>query len=285
MNLDGLMLHYQKNNYQIIKMMRAAYLLIFVLAGLTACKFGTHEKQQPDITKDTLSYTYEVIKMRADDCGNKPDSGCTVVNIKYPLFTDREALNDTVTKKLTGLFGFFQSDIELKEMGEHFLTTYENFKKRNKRSGIFFTLNSNAQVLRQDSNLTTLETNSYTFQGGAHGGSYMFFINWDTKANKDLTLDDLLVNDYNIKLNEVADTIFRKQEKLTDTSSLDKDYFFKDNKFKLNRNFLITPLGLRFVYNIYEIKPYAAGRTEIIISYDKIKSLLKPNTVITQYIK
>ena len=266
--------------------MRVAYILIFfALVGLTSCQFETQKKQQPDIEKDTLSYTYEMIKLRADDCGDKPDSICTVVNIKYPIFTDHEALNDTVTKKLTGLFGFFQTDIGLKEMGEHFLTTYENFKKRNKRSSVFFTLNSNAQVLRQDSNLTTLETNSYTFQGGAHGGSYVFFINWDTKADKNLALDDILIDSYKTNLTQVADTIFRQQEKLSDTSSLSKDYFFKGDKFKLNRNFLITPLGLRFVYNIYEIKPYAAGRTEVLIPYDKIKPLLKPNTVITQYIK
>ena len=267
--------------------MKVSYIVVvlFALAALTSCHFETQEKQQPDITKDTLSYTYEQIKLRADDCGDKPDSSCTVVNIKYPLFAYRDALNDTVTKKLTGLFGFFQTDIGLKEMGEHFLSTYENFKRRNKRSGVFFTLNSNAQVLRQDSNLTTLETNSYTFQGGAHGGSYTFFINWGTKADKNLALEDILVDGYKTKLTQVADTIFRQQEKLTDTSSLAKDYFFKGDTFKLNRNFLITPIGLRFLYNIYEIKPYAAGRTELLIPYDKIKPLIKPNTVITQYIK
>ncbi|RZA02386.1 MAG: DUF3298 domain-containing protein [Sphingobacteriaceae bacterium] len=266
--------------------MRAAYLIIiFALAGLTACKFETQKKQEPDITQDTLTYAYQTINLRADDCGDKPDSACTVVNIKYPLFVERDALNDTVTKKLTGLFGFFQDSISLKEMGEHFLTTYYNFKHRNKRSEIFFTLNSNAQVLRQDSNLTTIETNSYTFQGGAHGGNYTFFINWDTKADKNLTLEDILINGYKPKLTQIADTIFRQQEKLADTSSLAKDYFFKDDKFKLNRNFSVTPLGLKFVYNIYEIKPYAAGCTELLIPYSKIKSLLKPNTVITQYIK
>jgi hypothetical protein len=200
--------------------MRVAYIAVFfALAGLTSCQFETQQKQQPAIEKDTLSYTYEQIKLRADDCDNKPDSSCSVVNIKYPLFTDRDALNDTVTKKLTGLFGFFQTDVSLEEMGEHFLSTYKNFKRRNKRSEVFFTLNSNAQVLRQDSNLTTIETNSYTFQGGAHGGSYTFFINWDTKADKNLALEDILIDGYKTKLTAVADTIFRQQEKLSDTSS------------------------------------------------------------------
>ena len=59
----------------------------------------------------------------------------------------------------------------------------------------------------------------------------------------------------------------------------------KDNQFALNNNFLITPLGLRFLYNQYEIKPYSAGQTVLFIPYAKIKSLLLPHTVVSQYIK
>ena len=267
-------------------MMRAAYLLVLViLAGLTGCMWGVPKKQSSGITKDTLTYAYQLINERADDCGDKPDSSCTVVKIKYPVFVDADKLNDTVTKKLTGLFGVFQTDISLKDMSEHFLSTYTEFKRKHKKSPIFYTLNSSAKVVRQDSSLTTLEVNSYTFQGGAHGGSYVYFINWDTKADKNLALEDILINGYKDKLTSIADTIFRKEEKLSDTASLADNYFFKGNKFTLNRNFLITPLGLRFLYNIYEIKPYAAGSTDVFIPYTQLKPLLRPHTVVTQYIK
>jgi hypothetical protein len=265
-------------------MMKLASLVLFVIVMLSSCKFETPEKVKPAITKDTLAYTYELIKDRADDCENKPDSSCTVVQIKYPLFPDRDSLNNKVTEKLTGLFGFFQTDITLQEMSDHFLSTYEEFKKRHKKDTRFFTLNSSAKVLRQDSNLTTLAINTYAFQGGAHGGSYAYFINWDTRADKNIILNDILIDGYKDKLTRIADTIFRKQEKLSDTASLANDYFFSGNKFSLPKNFLITPLGLRFLYNIYEIKPYAAGRTDILIPYAQLKSLLKPNTVTTQYI-
>lgn len=266
--------------------MRVAYIILFITAlGFSSCHFDTAEKEKPAITQDTLTYAYQLIKERADDCGGKPDSSCTVVKITYPIFPDRDSLNARVTQKLTGLFGFFQYDVSLNEMTDHFLETYDEFKKRHKKDNRFFTLNANAKVLRQDSNLVTIETNSYTFQGGAHGGSYTYFINWNTKADKDISLNDILVNGYNEKLTKIADTIFRKQEKLSDTSSLARDYFFKDNKFSLPKNFLITPLGLRFLYNIYEIKPYAAGHTDLLIPYAQLKPLLRPNTVVTQYIK
>ncbi len=266
--------------------MRVAYLILFIAAlGVSSCHFDTAEKVEPAITQDTLTYSYQLIKERADDCGDKPDSSCTVVKITYPLFPDRDSLNAQVTQKLTGLFGFFQPDVTLNEMTDHFLETYAEFKKRHKKDNRFFTLNASAKVLRQDSNLVTIETNSYTFQGGAHGGNYMYFINWNTKTDKNITLNDILIDGHKEKLTQLADTIFRKQEKLSDTASLARDYFFKDNKFALPKNFLITPLGLRFLYNIYEIKPYAAGRTDLLIPYAQLKPLLRPNTVITQYIK
>jgi len=86
-----------------------------------------------------------------------------------------------------------------------------------------------------------------------------------------------------------GETGHQKPDINTDTLALTydtiKNHFFKGDKFALNDNYLITPLGIRFLYNPYEIKPYAAGTTDLFIPYDKIKSLLRPNTVITQYIK
>ncbi|MBC7401442.1 MAG: DUF3298 domain-containing protein [Mucilaginibacter sp.] len=266
--------------------MRIGYLLFLgMLLGLNSCQWGKPNNPKADITTDTLAYTYNTIKERATDCGNKPDSGCTGVKITYPLFKEQANLNDTVSLKLINLFGADESGIELKEYVAHFLSAYTAFKKRDKRSKLFFTLDSHARILRQDSNLTTLEISGYTFRGGAHGSSITTFINWNTKAQKSINLGDIFTDNYKARLTAIADTIFRKSEKISDTASLSDDYFFKDSKFALNDNFSITPLGIKFLYNQYEIKPYAAGQTELFIPYAKIKSLLKPNTVITQYLK
>jgi hypothetical protein len=268
--------------------MRVKYLLFFwMILGLGACKWGDGDtsRPKPDITTDTLTYTYKTIKERAEDCGDKPDSTCTAVKINYPIFDGQDTLNSLVSDKLVNLFGADEPGIELKEYVDHFLSSYNAFKKRDKRSKVFFTLNSRAKVLRQDSNLTTLEISGYTFRGGAHGSSITTFINWNTKTQKSIALSEIFIANYKANLTAIADTIFRKEEKLTATASLSEDYFFKDSKFALNNNFSITPLGLKFLYNQYEIKPYAAGQTELFIPYAKIRSLLKPNTVITQYLK
>ena len=262
-------------------------LLFAAMATASSCQWGVDtNKKAETVFKDTLTYTYKTIHERAADCGDKPDSTCTVVKVKYPVFNNQKTLNDSVTRKLTSLFAMDgKPDGSIELMGKNFLKAYTDFRKTDPRSVMFFTLDSYAKVLMQDSSLTTLQVGGYSFQGGAHGASATFFINWDTKANKSIGLKDILVAGYQDKLSTEAERIFRKDEKLKDTSSLARDYFFKDNKFALNDNFVITPLGLKFVYNQYEIKPYAAGITELFIPFTQIKSLLLPGSVVAKYIK
>ncbi|MEN0053994.1 MAG: DUF3298 domain-containing protein [Mucilaginibacter sp.] len=269
--------------------MKTTYLICFIALSFTvaSCQWGVPKKAAEATTEhDTLAYTYKSVHERAADCGNKPDSGCTVVKIKYPVFTGQQKLNDSVVRNLTSLFAMDgRRDTSIELMTKNFLKSYTDFKKTDPRSAMYFDLDLYATVLFQDSSLTALGVGGYTFQGGAHGSSATFFINWDTKANKNIRLDDLFKPDYHDQLKAIAEKLFRKSEKLNDTASLARDYFFKDNKFALNDNFSVTPTGLKFVYNQYEIKPYAAGITTLVIPYSPIKSLLRPNTVVAKYIK
>ncbi|MFS2185838.1 DUF3298 domain-containing protein [Mucilaginibacter sp. Mucisp84] len=265
--------------------MKNLCLAFFMAMGLSSCQWGVPNKI-PEKSFDTLRYAYKVIKARAADCGAKADSACTVVKINYPVFDSAKTLNDTITRKLTLMFATDgRSDTSLELMTKKFLKSYDDFRKTNARSGMFFTLGDSVKVIHQDSSLTTLEVRGYSYTGGAHGSTSVGFINWDTKASKNLKLDDVLVDGYHDKLNAVAEKIFRKNEKLSDTASLATNYFFKDNKFALNANFSITPLGIKFLYNQYDIKPYAAGITELFIPYAQIKSLVQPGSVVSQFIK
>jgi hypothetical protein len=265
------------------------YIIPLTALLFTACNFGKPKKTTPDITRDTLSYTYQTVKERATDCGNKPDTGCTVAQIKYPVFENQSALNDTLTQRFLTieLPGNRPADDPQKQ-AKNFIADYEKFYADKRRKGdkkIPFASKTYAKVIRQDSSLVNIEMGGYSFAGGAHGGSLTLFLNWNTKTEKPIALEDIFRKGYEKDFNAIAERIFRKQENLTDTSSLARDYFFKDNKFALNNNFLITPVGIRFLYNQYEIKPYAAGTTDLFIPYTLIQHLLKPGTVVAQYIK
>jgi hypothetical protein len=99
--------------------MKSNYLLFLgMMLVLCACKWGDGDtsKPKPDITTDTLTYAYKTIKERAADCGDKPDSGCTVVKINYPIFKNQDTLNRIVSNKLVNLFGADEPGLDCKNM-------------------------------------------------------------------------------------------------------------------------------------------------------------------------
>ena len=92
-------------------------------------------------------------------------------------------------------------------------------------------------------------------------------------------------DNYRDSLNQVAELIFKKNEGLRADAPIDSNsYFFTDHRFSINNNFVFTTEGIKFLYNQYEIKPYAAGKTELLVPYAKIKSLIKPGSVLQPFL-
>ena len=263
-------------------------LLAAFLMGLFACHRSPSGGNKAVTTKDTLVYTYNTVKERATDCGKKPDSSCTVAKVTYPVFANQKSLNDTVIGRLlSAYYTGDKPDSSLKQQTHKFIQFYNYDTTRNAdHPDMFYTLESSATVVRQDSGLVTIQIDRYTNDGGAHGSDYTGFINWNTKENKRITLEDILVPGYNERLTTIVEKAFRAQEKLSDTASMGSMYaMIKNGKLVLTHNFLVTPVGITFLYNEYEIKPYSEGQTTLPITYTQIKSLLRPNTVLKQYIK
>ncbi|MDO3628807.1 RsiV family protein [Mucilaginibacter sp. BT774] len=173
------------------------------------------------------------------------------LDISYPVFKNQNTLNDSLTGYLHG-----QKDHNL-----------------------------HASVLRQDSSLTIIEINEIFADSGKSGKTQAtHFLNWNTKKSKPIKLNDILIDQYTDQLNKIAEAIFRKNENLSADAPLN-GYSFKGGQFVLNDNFLITPIGLKFLYNNGEAKPESYGPVALFIPYSQILNLLRPNTVITQYHK
>ena len=264
--------------------MRSALLLLVIAGACFSCQWGVpHNQTKPAITKDTLQYTNKTISETEPGCDAQKDSSCANASIQYVVFANQKALNDTIVKRLLGANYKGEPDSILEQRAKVFVDAYANAHGA-KTPGAEYSFEPSANVIRQDSSLVTLQIDWYNNNGGAHGDEATHFINWDSKRGKEITLDDIFITGFNDTLTSIAEKLFRKQEKLNDHGSLE-NYFFKNKVFALNNNFLITPVGIRFLYNTNEIKPYMAGQTELLISYTEIKALLRPNTVISQYIK
>jgi hypothetical protein len=253
-----------------------------IAGSLAACQWGTPGENKPAITTDTLQYTYKEIKQKEAGYEKKPDSECVYTDISYPVFSGQKALNDSIISKI--LADYSEGDTTIHQFIKNYL--FDQKTDPNHPDYIRHCLELGANVIRQDSSILLIEIEGDYFEARRHLNTVpiIHFLNWNTKKGKSILLSDILANNYSNELNKIAETIFRKDEKLSATESL-KDYRFEDGKFMLNDNFLITPIGLRFVYNRGDIKLGRADQTEILIPYSQIESLLRPNTVVTQYYK
>jgi len=245
-------------------------------------KVITHPNNGPDtivIKKDTIAFTYHLIARESPKNKKNKDGGSVTINIKYPVFIGQPVLNRLIQDTLISLSPGGNS---LTQVARIFLSTYKGQLDPERPQD--FSLELSATELDQAPGLITIAIIASAATGGVHPNYATYYINWNVKKGEEFSLDDLLVKDYSDKLNAIAEKIFRKDQQIARDSSLEA-YHFENGIFALNDNFLITPKGLNFSYNPYEITAYMQGAPSVFIPYPSIKKLLRPNTVISQYIK
>lgn len=113
------------------------------------------------------------------------------------------------------------------------------------------------------------------YEGGAHGINQQLAMNFKTRTGQLLTLADILVPGYEARLNgALLEALMDK----TGASSIDelheKGYLTMTDIFP-PENFILDDETITFIYNPYEIAAYALGKTELTISLNEIKELLK----------
>ena len=52
-----------------------------------------------------------------------------------------------------------------------------------------------------------------------------------------------------------------------------------------NDNFRLDDKGMTYTYNPYEIAPFAIGIIEVFIPYEEVRQLLRPQSIIFNYIQ
>ena len=114
--------------------------------------------------------------------------------------------------------------------------------------------------------ILSYKTNTYTYQGGAHGGTMLRLFNFEKQTGKLLTLEDLVPAG---KEEEVLKALEMQLCKDYDA----KDLFELQNNtgiammgdLFLPSNFLLKGDSVQFLFNQYEIAPYAAGIIKVTI--------------------
>ncbi len=123
-------------------------------------------------------------------------------------------------------------------------------------------------------NVLTYYIRSYHYSGGAHGMYKRTYYHYDLTTGKELFEQDFFTSDYRGRLTRLLIEHIIAQEPEIDTMEDLQENFFVEYIIP-NNNFYFTDEGVTYVFNCYEIAPYAYADTEVTIPYSRMQSILR----------
>ncbi len=139
-------------------------------------------------------------------------------------------------------------------------------------------------VLYVDSLLLSVRVTQYEEKGGAHGATTYSHYNLLRKGAVLLSERDLFVDGYKDELSAVLVSCLVEQLGGKTVKDLENEGFFNAEEILPNGNFFLNREGLTYCFNEYEIAAYAMGPIYVFIPYERLFSILKPDTPIKIYL-
>lgn len=114
------------------------------------------------------------------------------------------------------------------------------------------------------------------YTGGAHPSTVCHFLNYDPVSGNEITLDDVLKEGYEDRLLAMLTNKLLKYAGAANIDELHEiGYLIFGDDMHITKNVKLGKEGISFLYNRYEIAPYAMGETTLQLTYNELKDLLK----------
>jgi hypothetical protein len=236
-------------------------------------------------TKDNgLSFETKTITKSYNNCTPGGDS-CTYISIVYNLLTNganKDKINSAIrdsTAKMIFVTEEAGSAPQLEDGAAEFISEYESFRKDAPDApDIPWSSDTKAAPVFFNDKILSYSISTSSFTGGAHPNSYLQYYNFELSSGRILKPSDIFKEGFEAKLNEIIERKFREKNKLAAGESLTEGGLF-ENKINFNDNFAVIKDGILFYYNNYEIAPYAAGPTEIMMTYAELGDIIKEDMI------
>ena len=234
------------------------------------------------VTKGVATFTYETrfrenckhANIRRENSSHKKlffyDTLCTTLTLDLLHVTAlTAAASEKINTDISRLFCGAGIGESTPRTIEELLQTVNDVEE-----GEGYELSIGATPVTNDKNILciAISQDSYGY-GAAHPLSQTHYYNFDIRTGKQLSLDEILAPGYKAKLDQAGRKIF------FETHS-PEGWFISKEDFSLPNNFAITPGGLLFLFNQYEIGPYAMGMPEVFIPYKNISDLINAQSMI-----
>ncbi|GAA4317672.1 hypothetical protein GCM10023143_29880 [Compostibacter hankyongensis] len=169
----------------------------------------------------------------------------------------------------------------LRNAADSFLTTYKQARANLSPGFAAGTFNWESQIrmelLWNAGDIVSLACNRYEYTGGAHGQTNTLLVVWDLKHARILERGDLFRPGYEKKLQQVLEQKLRRAYDIPEKAALNSRRYgiLFDKHLNLTDNFYLTGHGIGFIYNPYEVAPYAVGPIELFVPFSELQDVLK----------
>ena len=238
-------------------------------------------------TENPLKFEVVRYQKQSEGCDSLRDDNCAKIKIEFPqiLSFGNGLVKEKINNSISDLFaqdilgGNKSNDFETQM--NSFIEEYESLIKEFPDAYQSWFIERTGEVKLNKGNIFSIDYMEYSFTGGAHPNTFVTFRNFSLLDGEEIVLDQIISTDEQSELTKIAEAEFRKLKELTSDADLGQaGFWFENNKFYLNDNFLIDDSSLVFYYNSYEITAYAFGPTELTIPYSKIKTLIREKTLL-----
>ncbi|MCX2479642.1 DUF3298 domain-containing protein [Pedobacter sp. MC2016-15] len=271
--------------------MKKIVLALVAVTGMYACSQKKTEKVIDSASTavtaadtDSLSYSYDSVKVygKARVSSNKLVTDTAKAVVVYPVFQD-QTVNKFLEDRVIGISGKQGLSKSYKELTTGFIKEYDTYIAANKGSEETWFQKLDMKVKANYPNYISVLLVFSDYKGGAHPNYLFTYFNYNPKTYQTITLDSIITADGMPKLRAIGENIFRRNENLAPNASLSEGYFFDQGVFTLPETFTLTKEGIKFLYNPYEIKAYAAGTTELLVPFSKINDIMKESSVLINF--
>ncbi len=144
-----------------------------------------------------------------------------------------------------------------------------------------FTFDSGYEVVFANAEAISVLFSYSTFLGGAHPNHFSLAFNYDLKRGVEVKLPELFAPKA-AYLKTISDYSIKELKKLHTTDGVQEGAAPKAENFK---SWNLSPVGLRFTFDPYQVGSYAAGQHEVTVPYALLKPLAKPDGWLAQLAK
>ncbi len=257
--------------------MKTTIFLLFGLVAIVGCKNRETSVQSKLNESDTAVYSFKSHVKTLGDCSDE-NLPCARINLTWIELDVEQSESfqkiDRVLREnlLLGEDGKVLEDVFA--LQDAFFLEYEQITKEMPDYLTEWVLEHTYDVNYNQNGILGVTHLLYQYTGGAHGNSYVEYLNFDIQSGDRLKLENVVEKGKHADFLLMAENAFRKSQNVGENTEWADAGFWFEEGFYLPDNFRFQSDGLSFLYNSYEIAPYAAGQIELVLGWDALKPFI-----------